>query len=345
VGNSSPLIVGVPGLEISGKEREILDRVRPAGIILFSHNVESADQVRELVASLRDMDPRPFVSVDLEGGAVNRLTALWGELPSPSKAASAGLKAVEALGDAAGAACRALGIHLDFAPVIDLERPNGLIARQGRTLSPSAEHSATLARAFAENMAPWAVSGCIKHFPGLGAIEMDTHEGLPTLDGFVEDLDEHVGVFAAVSYDIPIVMVGHVVAAFLGENEKPASLSRQIVQLALDLPGRPVVLSDDLEMGALKGLGDLPELVVTALWARNHGVLVCKAFDQLEAIADRLRQEIEVDPGFADILDEGCARLGTMARDLCRQAAAVPVPDDATVAQLWEKARKMVESD
>lgn len=340
---SLPLVVGLPGLEITAAQREELDGIRPAGIILFARNVESPDQVRELVLSVRDVDPRPFVCVDLEGGGVNRLTALWGDLPSPSEAAFSGLKAVQALGEAAGAACRALGIHLDLAPVIDLERPNGLIARQGRTLSPTAERSATLARAFSEKMASWAVSGCIKHFPGLGAVEIDTHEALPTMDHRIEDLDEHLGVFAAVSSDIPVVMVGHVVASVLGENEKPASLSRHIVQLAVDLPGNPVVLSDDLEMGALQGFGDLPELVVAALRARNHGVLVCRAFDRLEAIADRLRHEAEEDPTFAGILDEGRSRLGTLARDLCRQAAAVPAPDDATVAQLWEKARKAVE--
>ncbi|MCK5379551.1 MAG: glycoside hydrolase family 3 protein [Acidobacteria bacterium] len=338
--NSLPLVVGIPGLEITEAERTTLDRISPAGIILFARNVESPEQVRELVLSVRDMDPRPFICVDLEGGAVNRLTALWGDLPSPSEAAFSGMKGVQALGDAAGAACRALGIHLDLAPVIDLERPDGLIARQGRSLSTSAERSATLARAFSEKMGAWAVSGCIKHFPGLGAIKIDTHEDLPTLDHRIEDLDEHLGVFAALSSEIPIVMVGHVVAPVLGENEKPASLSRHVVQLALDLPGRPVVLSDDLEMGALEGFGDLPELVSAALRARNHGVLVCQAFDRLEEIADYLRHEAEADTTFAGILDEGRSRLGTLARDLCRQAAAVPAPDDATVAQLWEKARK-----
>lgn len=337
---SLPLVVGLPGLEITAAERKTLDRIKPAGIILFARNIDSPDQVRELVHSIRDMDPRPFVCVDLEGGMVNRLNALWGALPSPSEAAASGMKGIQALGEAAGAACRALGIHLDLAPVIDLERPDGLIARQGRSLSPSAERSATLARAFSEKMGAWSVSGCIKHFPGLGAVEIDTHEDLPTLDHRIEDLDEHLGVFAALSSDIPIVMVGHVVAPVLGENETPASLSRQIVQLAVDLPGRPVVLSDDLEMGALEGFGDLPELVAAALRARNHGVLVCQAFDRLEEIADHLHNEAEADSTFAGILDEGRSRLGTLARDLCRRAAAVPAPDDETVAQLWEKARK-----
>lgn len=339
---SLPLIVGVPGLHISPAERIILDMVKPAGIILFARNVDNADQVRELVLSFRDMDPRPFICIDLEGGMVNRLTNLWGSLPSPSEAASAGLKGVQALGEAAGAACKALGIHLDLAPVIDLERPQGLIARQGRTLSPTAERSVTLARAFSEKMKTWAVSGCIKHFPGLGAIDVDTHETLPTLDHRIEDLDEHLGVFASLSADIPIVMVGHVVAPVLGDSEKPASLSPNIVNLAIDLPGNPVVLSDDLEMGALEGFGDLPELVAQALVAGNHGVLVCQAFDRLQAIADHLHKKAEANSTFANTLEEGRSRLGTLARDLCQQAAAIPAPDDETVAQLWKKARKVV---
>lgn len=338
-----PLVVGLSGTSLSEDAIDVLERVRPAGIILFSRNIESREQIHDLVAAIRDLDPRPFLCVDLEGGMVNRLTSIWGDLPSPSDAAEAGILAVQALGNAAGAACRALGIHLDLAPVIDLERPDGLIARQRRSLSFSAERSVTLARTFGEAMAGWAVGGCLKHFPGLGAIPVDTHEVLPILDHRIEDLDEHVGAFAALSTDVPIVMVGHVIAPALGELERPSSLSRTIVQLALDLPGKPVVLSDDLEMGALSGWGDLPDLVIAALRARNHGVLVCSAFDRLDEIADRLRSEAEKDPVFAQTLDEQRARMGTLTRDLCRQTAAVPAPDDETVAQLWDRARKAVE--
>lgn len=337
-----PLIVGVPGLDLGETERAVLDRVRPAGVILFARNVADPRQVRDLIDGLKECEPRPFVCIDLEGGVVNRLSGLWGDLPSPSEAAAAGLRAVQALGDAAGAACRALGIHLDLAPVVDLERPGGLIAAQGRTLAPEAERSAKFARAFAEKMNDWAVAGCIKHFPGLGPVEIDTHESLPVLGHRIEDLDEHLGVFAALSNEIPVVMIGHVVMPALGESKKPASLSRHIVRLAVDLPGRPVVLSDDLEMGALDGFGDLPDRVTAALKARNHGVLVCNSWDRLDEIADHLREEASRDPAFAAILDEGGARLGTLGRDLCRKAAAVPAPDDETVAQLWEASRKTV---
>ena len=81
-----------------------------------------------------------------------------------------------------------------------------------------------------------------------------------------------------------------------GDADRPASLSRRAVELAARLPGSPVVLSDDLEMGALSRMGSLPELVVEALRARNHGVLVCKAFDQLPAIMAMIEEAVERRP-------------------------------------------------
>ena len=80
-----PLIVGIPGTTLDPSELAVLDAVRPAGIILFARNVSSATQVRSLVAGFEDLEPRPFVAVDLEGGLVNRLSSLWGELPSPAR--------------------------------------------------------------------------------------------------------------------------------------------------------------------------------------------------------------------------------------------------------------------
>jgi hypothetical protein len=93
-------------------------------------------------------------------------------------------------------------------------------------------------------------------------------------------------------------------------------------------------------MGALNNWGDLPQRVVAALRAHNHGVLVCKAFDRLEEIAAHLQEEIASDGAFGAQVDDLAARLGTLRRDLCRTAAAVPAPHESAVAQLWEEARK-----
>jgi hypothetical protein len=101
------------------------------------------------------------------------------------------------------------------------------------------------------------------------------------------------------------------------------------------------VLSDDVEMGALEGSGDLPQRVEAALAARNHGVLVCKSFDRLQEIAAHLAERMATDSSVSTRLLEMAACMGTLRRDLCQRAAAVPAPDDTTVAQLWERAREL----
>lgn len=335
-----PLVVGLPGTTITDHDRALLERVRPVGVILFSRNIESPDQAREMVAALDDLEPRPFVTADLEGGMVNRLSGLWGDLPAPAQAAAAGRRAVKALGQAAGAACRSLGIELDLAPVVDLDCPSGCLGGQGRCLGADPERVVVLAQVFNDGLASWGVAGCTKHFPGLGPVPADTHEELPTLDLRRKDLERQLAVFSELGTTYPVVMVAHVVVPELGDSDRPASLSRTVIERAATLPGSPVVLADDIEMGALDGWGDVPERVLAAVHARNHGILICNACDRIEEIAEYLEQAAIEDPAVVARIDDMAARMGTLARDLHQRAAAVPAPDDETVEQLWEQARR-----
>ncbi|HHQ48386.1 MAG TPA: glycoside hydrolase family 3 protein [Acidobacteria bacterium] len=338
-----PIITGVPGPVLSAEQRKVLEAVRPAGIILFARNIVTPEQVRELTTALDGLEPQPFISVDLEGGAVNRLAGIWGTLPSAARAAAAGRRAVRALGEAAGAACCALGIHLDLAPVVDLETPEGLLGAQKRCFSEDPLRVATLAAVFARGLEQWCVAGCLKHFPGLGAVVPDTHEELPRLDLDHGELTAHLAPFESLSELYGLVMTAHVIVPALGDGERPVSLAPQAVRRAAELPGHPVILGDDLEMGALASFGELPDRAVAALAAGNHGIIVSKAFDQLEAVAERLEEEAAASPRFRQILERATARLGTFQSSLCRASVSVPAPDDATVAQLWEHARNEAE--
>lgn len=335
-----PLVVGIPGTELSSADRDTLARIQPVGIILFARNIESADQTRSLVEQLRELETPPFVAVDLEGGIVNRLSGLWDGLPTPAEAGKAGRRAVLALGEAAGAACRHLGIQLDLAPVVDLDCPGGCLGIQGRCLSDDPKRLVVLAGLFNDGLAAWGVTGCSKHFPGLGWVPADTHEELPVLESDEAELGRQISVFQELGPVFPAVMMAHVVVPGLGDSERPASLSRTVVEMAAALPGSPVVLSDDIEMGALDEWGDLPERVALALAARNHGVLVCKSFDRLDDIVEHLNELAATDSTISSRITEMAARMGTLRNEVFQKAAAVPGPDNATVAQLWEKARK-----
>jgi beta-N-acetylhexosaminidase len=337
-----PLVVGIPGDELTPNVQDVLARVQPAGIILFGRNIVSAEQTRHLVDDIRALEPSPFVATDLEGGLVNRFGALWGDLPTPAKAGTAGRRAVLALGEAAGAACRHLGIQVDLAPVVDLDCPGGCVGNQGRCLSNDPERLIVLAGLFHDGLAAWGVTGCTKHFPGLGTVPVDTHEELPVLDSGETELARQIGVFEALGPVFPAVMTAHVVVPGLDDGERPASLSRTIVNMAAGLPGSPIVLSDDIEMGALAAWGDLPERVALALTASNHGVLVCRSFERLDDILAHLIDLASADSTLTSRLTELSARMGTFRNEVSQRAAAVPAPDAATVSQLWEQARRAV---
>jgi beta-N-acetylhexosaminidase len=339
----SPLIVGIPGPHLGPEEIEVLEAVRPVGVILFGRNIVSTAQVRDLATGVRELSGDPFLAVDLEGGMVNRLAALWGTLPSAQRAGAAGRKAVRTVGEAAGAACRRLGIQLDLAPVVDLSTPGGLLAAQGRCLSDDTERVAALAAVFLDGLHSWCVGGCVKHYPGLGTVAEDTHETLPTLDLTPSDLAVSTQPFRLTTEQAGAVMMAHVRVPGIGDPNLPASLDPALVERAASLPGNPTGLSDDLDMGALTAFGTLPELAEAALRAGNHGLLICNSWRALPAVAEHLRDVADKRPGFRARTEEAVSRLVTLSRELCRAFAAEPAPDDRTVAQLWEQARKEAE--
>ena len=188
---------------------------------------------------MRDLEPEPFVCVDLEGGRVNRLTALWGRLPAPARAARAGRKAVRALGDATGAACRGLGIHINLAPVVDLAVDGGRLSHEERCWHEDPERVQAFAEVFAKAQAAWCVSSCLKHYPGLGAVKVDTHQELPMVDLAATSLEHHLVPHVGLAESVGAVMVAHVVIPALGDAERPASLSPKVMEQARSLPGAP----------------------------------------------------------------------------------------------------------
>ena len=267
------LLCGIPGTALDDGERLLLAELRPGGIILFARNVESREQLVELVYELRAMPWRPYVAADVEGGRVNRLQRIIGPLPSPAAAASAGIEAVAALGEAIGAACAHLGIGVDFAPVLDISQGGGWVGGEDRCLGCDVDRVAELGEVFLAALEGFGVAGCLKHYPGLGSGAVDSHRDLPLLgDGVVEE----ERAFAALVRPGRAVMVAHAIAPALGEGVLPASLSATVVERLRRFRSGPVI-ADDLEMGALASFGGLPERAAAALLAGCDQVPVCNA--------------------------------------------------------------------
>lgn len=307
---SAFLVCGVAGLALDAEERRLLEELKPGGVVLFARNVADRDQLASLVGELRGLASRPYVAIDLEGGRVNRLERLIGPLPAAAESARAGADVVQALAAAAGAACAHLGIGVDLAPVLDVARPEGFLAMEGRCLGSSPDEVRTMAGAFLQGLSAFGVAGCLKHYPGLGSGRVDSHRNLPVLDKTVAT---DIELFHALAAPGVGVMVAHALAPSLGEAACPASLSRAVVG-RLRAFAAPV-LADDLEMGALSAHGSISERAAAALGAGCDQVLVCNALGARREVAEHVGAAARRDPVLVATLQESVARSAGFGRD------------------------------
>ncbi|MEO7659011.1 MAG: glycoside hydrolase family 3 N-terminal domain-containing protein, partial [Pyrinomonadaceae bacterium] len=185
--------IGIPAPELDVSMRALLDEISPGGICLFARNIKDASQTRDLLDAIRAVLPvEPFLSIDQEGGLVDRLRRVVTPMPAASK--------IKTATDAAGLASiiaktlSLLGFNMNFAPVVDVadsrrgEHSNGLYSR---TFGSSKEETAELSQAFLEALQTGGIVGCLKHFPGLGASSVDSHEELPSVNISETELTEN----------------------------------------------------------------------------------------------------------------------------------------------------------
>lgn len=303
------LACGVSGVELEPAEQHELADLQPGGIVLFARNVRDRVQLGELVSALHELPGRPHVAIDMEGGRVNRLQSLLGPLPSPAQAAARGQAAIAALGEALGAACAHFGIDVDYAPVVDVGR-GGTIGGEGRCLGDTPAAVAAAAELYLAGIESFSVGTCLKHYPGLGSGEVDSHHALPELDDSVAGDEE---LFWQLASPTRAIMVAHALAPALGEPCCPASLSRAVVGRLDRCPCGPVI-ADDLEMGALGRYGSMAERAAAALGAGCHQVLVCNALAWRRPVVEALVGWAEADPMLAQALSAAGRRLADYGR-------------------------------
>jgi len=291
--NGQHLFIGIPGGELTPATRQLLETVQPGGIVIFARNVESADQLRGFTRSLCEALPvRPIVAIDQENKRVNRLREIVGGLPSLTQVKQSGK--AEKFGRTIGHCLCDLGIDMDFAPVLDLElfAPPTDNALLDRCWGQTAAEVVRWAGDFITGLESAGVAACPKHFPGLGAATQDSHEHLPTITRSREQLlSEDMRPFAELAPRVSALMVGHGhYVAFDGKKPKPATLSPTIIGelLRRQLGFAGLVMTDDMEMGAITRGGDFAAAVTGAIHAGADMVLVCHTTEKIMAAHEAL---------------------------------------------------------
>ena len=173
--------VGFRRFNPDAETEELLSLIRPGGIVFSQRNIESIDQVQSLTGVWREKWGIPtFLAIEQEGGQVDRLKHLFAPLPSMQRLASSGTASLRAGARVIASQLEALGLNLNFAPVLDLSRDGGLL--QDRALSASPLEVSRLGGAVIEELARKNIIACLKHFPGLGAAHRDPHFSLPKVE-------------------------------------------------------------------------------------------------------------------------------------------------------------------
>ena len=333
---ASPLWVGFDGTSVPETLARWLARGEVGGVVLFSRNIESPAQVRALCREIRSAagrgNPLPLIAVDQEGGRVARLKDPPFTRFPPARACShfccRNETVAEGLGAAIAAELRAVGIDVNFAPVLDVDSNPRNTVIGDRAFSEDPRTAAALGIAFAKGSLSRGILPVGKHFPGHGDTSADSHKELPVARAGRQSLlrRELLPFRRAVSAGIPALMTAHVMYPAL-DRVVPATLSRKILHglLRERLRFRGTVLSDALEMKAITDRYGIGEAAFLAVTAGCDVVLVCRGeVEQAETI-DRLAREATDRPAFrrtaaAAAVRSGRLRAWAASKERCRRA-------------------------
>src|SRR6476620_2684047 len=274
-------ITGFAGHSIPQDLRLLAREFDLGGVIFFSRNVEAPEQVAEMSHDAQALAAESplWVSVDQEGGRVARLKrpfTVWPPMLTLGRSGDEHL--AERFARALAVELRAVGISLDYTPVLDiLTNPSNPVIGD-RALAERAEDVARLGAVIIRTLQGEGIAACGKHFPGHGDTSVDSHHELPVVDHPPDRIErvELVPFRAAIDAEVASVMTAHVLIPAL-DDQRPATLSPRIIDgmLKQELGYQGLVVTDDLSMKAISATYGTPEAVVAAIAAGCDAVLLC----------------------------------------------------------------------
>jgi beta-N-acetylhexosaminidase len=302
------LMVGFDGLSMNDTLKHCIEQIKVGGLILFARNIAAPDQIRELCAACQSHarqcgQPPLFIAIDQEGGVVSRLKPPFTQFPGNPH-----MQSPEDAADFARTTARELnqiGVNMNMAPVLDVLPPDSPSVMQERAFGNDPGHVSRMGNTVIRHLQMQKIMAVAKHFPGIGRTVLDSHEELPDLDTDARSLTDFDGApfQAAVAAGVAGIMLSHIRYLAL-DPSWPASLSPTVAEgiLRRRMAYHGLVVTDDLDMGAIVKHHPLPIVVRQCLDAGVDILLIChagpriqEAFDQIlaltESSAELIRKE------------------------------------------------------
>ena len=313
------LTVGVEGTIPGRDAMSYIQTYQVGGVILFSRNVESADQLLTMTNGLKYLNQEEgnvplLISADEEGGTVSRMPPEVAVLPDALTSVELGIDSADR-GAALAACCKAFGIGMNYAPVLDIWSNPGNTVIGHRAFGTDPYTVNREGQRCMEAMMEGGVIPVIKHFPGHGDTIVDSHVGLPRIAKDLEVLEacEFIPFRTAITTGAPAVMVGHLAITWMDQTY-PASLSpaavTQLLREEMGFDG--VVVTDDLTMGAITQYWTVGEAAVKAVQAGCDQLLVCHGRENVDAAREGLLNAVQNGTITEERLNESVLRILTM---------------------------------
>jgi len=309
------IMVGLKGEELTKEEEQLLRNYPFGGFILFAHNLKEPKQILSLCRSLWEIEKEhpPFIAIDQEGGRVHRLPAPFTHFPAAAALGRTGnTDLAYRVGLATARELAAVGINLNFAPVLDVHSNPDNPVIGDRSLSSNPRQVAALGWAIIEGLRDGGIIPCGKHFPGHGDTTKDSHLELPVVEKDLTALRavELPPFVHACRNQIESLMTAHVLYPSL-DRDYPATLSQSIIGRLLreEIGYQGVVFGDDLEMNAISKNFSLAEAVLRSVRAGVDVLLFCHSKESAVQAFDFLYQQAEKEAQTKARIEESHQRI------------------------------------
>ena len=308
------LMIGIHGKTLNDDAKFMLNEYRVGGIILFDRNMESKDQVKSLIADINKTGKSAgltplFIGIDQEGGAVARMEDQLIKVPPAEELGKEPIEKAVSLAKQSGTELKDLGFNINFAPVADL----GLT--YGRSFSTNPDEVVRYASAVGKAYDEAGLWYSYKHFPGIGKTDVDLHADTSVVPVSKETLlNEDTKVFVdLIKQSKPntyAIMVSHAMYPQI-DPDHPSSLSKAIITdwLRKDMGYNGVVVTDDMDMGALAKHYTFGDMAVQSILAGSDILLVCHEYEHMQEAYNGLMKAVKEGRISKDRLDESVKRI------------------------------------
>jgi beta-N-acetylhexosaminidase len=344
-------MIGMPGPDLDSVTEKLIGDHGVGGVILFSRNIETPPQLAGLCRDLQALALRTrsiplFLSIDQEGGRVARLKSPFTLFPG-NEAIGRDPMALERAHEFATVTAREMslvGLNMDLAPVMDVRRGEAEKHLTGRTFGDDPQWVAKLGSRVIETLQGAGVMAVAKHFPGLGRTERDPHHELPVIPidaGEIETVNLPPFV-AAMEAGVSAVMTSHAIYPAL-DGENPATLSRGILTGLLKerLGFGGMIITDDLEMGAIEKHWGVAEGAAASLAAGADVLLICKDQDNVLESLERVKTMLLQEEIPVERLLDAARRVGEAKASFLKAPPHIPLK--AVEAYFRDKERQREE--